>query len=376
MKIKKLLNSIAIFSIAFALIFCLTSCKKKEPETIKIGAILSLTGDAASYGDMMKKGMDIAVEEINAQGGINGKKLKIIYEDSRFQPKMAISAFRKLVDIDKVKVITGITGSKNALAVVPEAINRKIVIIDALSSSPELSKFGGKFYFRVMPSDVFAGKYVAQWSIEKKFKKAAVFFANDDWGNGILNSAKELFQSKGGQIVAELSVEPGTRDFKNLIQKLINAKPDIIFLFAYAPEAGIIVKQLRESGIKLPIIGSDNLTASEFVSVGAKVVNGVMFVIPIEGEGSIFLQFREKFKEKYGEYPSINSIKSYDVVKLAAYAIKNVGYDSEKISDFLRNLRGFNGASGVIEFDQNGDILNPKYQLMIYENGKYKLFGK
>jgi len=375
MKNKKLLSGLGIFIIFLLLILIgFSSCSKKEEgEVIKVGAILSLTGDASSYGDMMKKGMDIAVDEINAQGGINGKRFGIIYEDSQFQPRIAMNSFIKLVEIDKVKVITGITGSKNALSVVPEAISRKIVIIDALSSSSELTKYGGKYYFRIMPSDLFAGRYVAQVSLEKKYKRAAIFYANDNWGNGILNSSKQYFQLNGGQVVAELSVEPGMRDFKSQIQKLINSDPEIVFLFAYAPEAGIIVKQLRERGIILPIIGSDNLTAEEFVNVGANVVDGVMFVLAIEGEGPSFIQFKEKYKERYGEDPSINSIKSYDVVKLAAYAIKNVGYDSERISNFLRSLRGYNGASGEIAFDEHGDIMNPKYQLMVYKNGKYKL---
>ncbi len=366
---KKALSVVLILGLVLSLF---TGCARKEPDVIKIGAILSLTGDAASYGDMMKKGMDIAVEEINTTGGINGKKLVIIYEDSQFQPKLAINAFKKLVEVDKVKIITGITGSKNALSVVKDAINKKIVIIDALSSSPELTKYGGTFYFRIMPSDLYAGKYIAQWSLDNQYKRVAVFFANDDWGNGILKAAKDFLRSNNGQIVAELSVEPGVRDFRSLIKKLSNAKPDIIFLFAYAPEAGLIVKQLRDMNIRLPIIGSDNLSAGEFVNVGSNVVDSVMFVLPVEGEGEIFLNFREKYKEKYGEYPSINSIKSYDVVKLAAYAIRNVGYDSEKISNFLRNLKNYKGASGVIEFDEHGDIMNPKYQVMVYVAGKYK----
>lgn len=353
--------------------FSFYSCAKKGRQIIKVGAILSLTGDASSYGDMMKKGMEIAIEEINSNGGINNKPLQIIYEDSQFIPKLAMNAAKKLIEVDKVKVITAITGSKNALSVVPLAIEKKVVIIDALSSSPELSKYGGQFYFRIMPSDVFAGKFIAQWALQKKWERAAIFFANDDWGNGILRSAKEELESRGGRVVGELAVDPGTRDFRSLIQKLAESNPQVIFLFTYAPEAGIIVKQLKEKGIYLPVIGSDNLSASEFLNAGKDVVEGVMFVLPVEGEGEEYLKFREKFKKRFNEYPSINSIKSYDVVKLATYAIEKVGYDSEKISDFLKGLKNYIGASGLIEFDEHGDIVNPRYHIMIYQNGKYQI---
>lgn len=225
-----------------------------------------------------------------------------------------------------------------------------------------------------MPSDLFAGRFITQWSLRKGWKKVSIFFANDDWGNGILRSAKEKLESQGGRIVVELAVEPGTKDFRSLIRKLVDPNPEVIFLFAYAPEAGIIIKQLKERGINLPIIGSDNLSASEFLNVGKDVVEGVMFILPVEGEGEVYFKFREKFRKRYGEHPSINSIKSYDVVKLASYTIEKVGYDGEKISNLLSSLKNYVGASGSIEFDKHGDIVNPRYQLMIYKGGKYKAY--
>jgi len=378
MRQKRKLIPIIIGLIVIALIgIWIVRQRQQETNVVKIGAILSLTGDAASYGDMMKKGMDIAVEEINTSGGINGIPINIIYEDSQFDPKKAVSAFMKLTNIDGVKVITGITGSKNALSVVQKAIKQKVVIIDALSSSAKLTEVGGEYYFRIMPSDLFAGNFVAEKAFQRGKRKAAVFYANDDWGLGIMNSAKAKFESLGGQVVATEAIEPRVKDFRSIIKKVMITDPDVIWLFAYAPEAGPIVKQLREQGYNsVPIIGSDNLSAGEFANIGSSTIEGVEFVLPVEGEGEIYEAFRENFKRKFGEYPSINSIKSYDVVMLAAQAIKKVGYYPEKISRYLREQQEFIGASGKIIFDEHGDIMNPAYQVMIYHNGKYEFLEK
>jgi branched-chain amino acid transport system substrate-binding protein len=375
MRKKVWIPIVAVIAVV-SLLWFVAGRRRQPTEPLKIGAILSMTGDAASYGDMMKKGMDLAIEEINTGGGVNGVQMQLVYEDSQFDPKQAVNAFMKLTNVDGVKVITGITGSKNALAVVPNALRQKVVIIDALSSSPKLTEFGGEYYFRVMPSDFLAGHFIADKSYQKGQRKAGVFYANDDWGRGILNSAQSKFHSLGGQVAASESIEPGVKDFRSIIRKILIADPDIIWLFAYAPEAGQIVKQLREQKSSIPVIGSDNLSAGEFTNVGPENVEGVKFVLPVEGEGKAYDEFRERFKNKYGESPSINSIKSYDTVKLAAEAIKKAGYDAGKISRYLKEEQDFTGASGRITFDEHGDINNPAYQVMIYRNGKYQFLER
>ncbi|HUI29723.1 MAG TPA: penicillin-binding protein activator [Nitrospirota bacterium] len=356
------------------IIAAVTTLVQRKPNDVKFGAILSLTGDAASYGTMMKNGMEIAQDEVNTSGGINGKKLDMIYEDSQFDPTDAASAAQKLINVDHVQVITGITGSKNALAVAPIANANKVVIVDALSSAAELTTKGGKYYFRIMPSDDFSGMYVAQWAISNAWKNGVILYADDDWGKGIENSAASKFESLGGKIALSEPVETGTNDFRTVVTKVAMAKPDVVFLFAYAPEAAIFVKQMREFNVKTHYIGSDNLSAGEFAKVGADVVDGVMFDLPAEGSGPAYDSFRSAYKAKFGEYPSVNSIKAYDVVKLAAFVVSKVGYDGVKIQEFLADSLAndnYHGASGKIVFDQNGDIENPQYDKMIYENGQY-----
>lgn len=365
MKRLKILSLLSLFILSIGLI----GCQSGKKDSIKFGSILTLTGEASSYGDMMKKGMDIALEEVNSNN--DSLSFEIVYEDSKFEPQTAVSAANKLINIDQVDMITNITGSNIVKAVLPVAIENKMIVIDALSSATDLTELGGDIYFRLMPTDNHAADEIADWSEELNLDSGYILYANDDWGSGIKTFVEAQF-NKVGSIVGSEAINEGETNFRNILLRVRESNPDVVFLLCYAPEAAIVVRQARELGIETKFIGSDNLSAQEFLKFGAANVEGVMFVLPSEGEGEVYKKFRGKYHERYNEYPSVNSIKSYDVVKLAAHVISEVGTNPKDIKDYLINdLQNYYGASGKIEFDANGDINNPLYQRMIYKDGKY-----
>jgi len=366
---------IKVISVAIVILTCFQECNfesnKQNKEVVKLGSILALTGEASSYGDMMKKGMNIALQEINSDS-TNKFTYRIIFEDSRSTPSGAINAAKKLIEIDKVDMITCITASKNALSVCPIANENKIIIVDALSSAAKLTEAGGKSFFRIMPSDNYSGSYIANWATADGKKRAGIFYANDDWGNGIQNVSKKVFENSGGETYSE-AINLNQNNFRDVLYKMKSFNPDVIFLLTYAPEAGIIVKQSKELGINVEYVGSDNLSAGEFAKDRSEIVEGVKFCLPSPGEGILYERLNKKYSSLYNENISVNSIKSYDVVHLAAYAMENCSHEYDSLYQFLINLKSYKGASGLIEFDNNGDIKFQNYQRMVYKNGKYSI---
>ena len=171
-------------------LFLITGCtkKEKEPETIRIGAILPLTGDIAEYGNRIKKGIDLAIEEIENQGGINGKRAKVLYEDSTGFPKGGVSAVQKLISINRVPIIIGAVASSVTLAIVPQTTESKVVLFSPASSSPKLSGVS-PFFFRDWPSDVLEARLLAEFTFNKLgIKKVAILNVNNDYGLGRVNS--------------------------------------------------------------------------------------------------------------------------------------------------------------------------------------------
>jgi len=204
---------IAVFSIIILSLVFLVGCVKKEEKEIKIGSIGPLTGAAASYGEKMTRAIDLAINEINEKGGINGKKVVVKHEDDKLEAKDGVSAFQKLVSADKAVAIIGAAGSSVTLAISPVAESNKVVLITPISSAVAISK-AGDFVFRICPSDALQGKIVAKWVIEKGFKNAAILYLNNDYGTGLKDGFKEEYAKLGGQVVIEEAFEKGATDFR------------------------------------------------------------------------------------------------------------------------------------------------------------------
>ncbi|MCD6099653.1 MAG: ABC transporter substrate-binding protein, partial [Candidatus Marinimicrobia bacterium] len=187
---------------------------KKGPEVIKIGAILPLTGGAGKYGEDAKLGIELAVEENNAKGGIKGKLIKVIFEDDQSNPQQTVSAFRKLITVHGVPVIIGAMTSSSALAVAPIAEQNRVVLISPSASAPVLSD-AGDFVFRNELSDAYGGVVQAELTWKKlRIKKVAIIYINNDYGVGVKDAFEKTFKKLGGEIVDSESFEPDAQDFR------------------------------------------------------------------------------------------------------------------------------------------------------------------
>ncbi len=353
-----------IIAILVALLF-LSACAvdevqtTKTPEKIVFGGIAPLSGDCAEYGTAAYDGIMIALEEINAKGGINGKQVEIIFEDDKCNAKDTTTAVQKLITVDGVKVIFGGASSSETIAAAPIADPAKVILISPMSSSPDITN-SGDFVFRTVPSDSYAAKIAGDFAF-KRWKKVAVISELKDYSQGQRNVFKDNFVELGGEIVADEVYGPDDTDFRTQILKIKTGNPDVIVVYPQSDVKGLaVVKQLRESGLNQQLLGSEILIAKSTVEKAPDLLEGFIGVEPGIGDvtpkaAALFA----KYKEKKGKEPPLAPYmaSAYDDVYLISDAISAVGLDTEKIRDWLYNVKDYDGAIGKINFDKNGDPL-------------------
>jgi branched-chain amino acid transport system substrate-binding protein len=343
--------------------------KKEEIGVIKIGAILPLTGNAALYGSNDREGIDLAVDLSNAEGGINGGKITVLYEDSKGEAKTGVSAINKLVN-SKVQIIIDDAISTITLAMLPIATQKKIIILSTGATNPSLSG-ASPYFFRIWNSDSEEGVFAAKAAYDKLgFKRMAILYVNNDYGIGLKNVFREKYSSLGGQIVAGENFERGGKDFKNILLKIRQVAPEAIYLVGYASETGVITKQLKELKITSRILGTVAMEDTEFLKLAGKGAEGVIYVYPKPPTGTAVQEFKATFKKKYGKDPGILCDVGYDAGNLIIYAYQHGAETADDIRKVFAELKNFQGASGEIKFDKNGDVHKPMILKMI-KNGTF-----
>jgi branched-chain amino acid transport system substrate-binding protein len=352
--------------------------KKELSDVITIGAILPLTGDAATYGEPGKNIYEIAKEEINNSGGINGKKLEIIYEDSKCNGKDASNAIQKLININKVQFVLGGFCSGESLAAEPIATANKVALFSPGSSSPKLTNIS-KYFFRNYPSDDSQGFALAEASKEKNWKKVAVIQEQTDYSVGLYQSFNTKFSDLGGEIVKE-EFPSTTTDFRTSLTKLKNSNPDALFLIVQTPaSADRILKQLSNLNWKPALLISDIIPADpKTVSENKTILEGAIAAeFGTDPNNLKFQHILTAYKNKHGVDMPIQSYGQceYDAVFMAKDALTAVGNDGEKIATWFRNVKDWEGASGKITIQANGDRAGG-HRLEVIKNGKVEIYSK
>ena len=369
MKKAPLVTIVMVFLIAILL----TACSPQQPQekkveekkeieskgTYKIGVMYPLSGDGAAYGLPIQKATKIAFDEINDKGGIGGKKIDVVYEDSKCNPKDGNAAAQKLVNLDKVKVIIGGVCSGETLGASPITEANNVILISPSATSPDITK-AGDFVFRVAPSDAYAGVVSSEYAFnELQSKKAAIISETTDYAQGLRKVFKENFVKLGGQIVSDETYNPEDTDFRTQITKVKSTNPDIIFVVPQAPAKGILlVKQIKEAGVKQQLLTAEVLTGRNVVKENADTLEGLIGVEQkLDEKAPKTAALLAKYTQQTKEEPPFPAYMAgaYDIVYLIAEAIEKNGYDSEKIRDFLYNIRDYDGAVGKLTIDENGE---------------------
>ena len=327
-------------------------------ETIKIGTIQPITGDIAAYGTQTRDAIQMAVEEINENGGVLGKEIELVVEDDEGKPEKTINAFKKLVSKDKIVGFVGALTSNCSLAINTEAQNEKIPMITPASTNDTVTD-AGDYVFRACYSDSFQGNVVAKFAYEDLgVTKAAILFdVTNDYSVGLKDEFTTTFEELGGEVVAVESYSSGDVDFKAQLTSISTTEPDVLFLPDYYSTVALIAQQVRNAGIDAPMLGADGWDS--IVGQGADEVAGSYYSnhYSAEVEDEQVQSFVTKFEETYNVAPNALAALGYDAMYIMAKAIEEAGStDSEVIKDALANVT-YKGVTGEISFDENGDTI-------------------
>jgi len=358
---------LAIIAIIFTLFNSTTGNVIQNSNTIKIGATMPLTGDLANFGIGEKNAMEIAVNEINSKGGVNGKKLEIVVEDTKCDAKEAVNVANQLINIEKVPVIVGEVCSGPTLAMAPLAEQSKTILFATAASSPKITN-AGDFTFRDYPSDSYQGKYAAEYSYNKLGKrKAGVLYMQIDYGIGVKDSFEKRFKELGGQIVDEENFPQNVKDLRTQLTKIKDANPDVIYFVGYNEEAITFIQKSKELNINTQIVTTETFDDPSIIQKVGNSADGIIYVLLANTNDS---NFKKAMKEKTGsDQILIGSPNVYDAVYIIANAMKNCKNpeDTVCIKQELYKVKNYPGVSGNITIDSNGDLASANYIIKQYK---------
>ncbi len=332
---------------------------KDRQDGIVIGAIMPLTGDAATYGVAIKQGIELALDKVNAAGGIDGQPISAMFDDTKAMPKEGVAAAQKLISVNHVNVIIGAVASSVTLAVAPIAERSHVVLLSAASSSPKITS-AGNYIFRNYPSDELEGRLVAEFAVQHNYKTAAVLTINNDYGNGLNPIFVRSYSDLKGNVLLNDRFPEGATNLRTLLTKVKQLTPQCVFIVGYGKELGTLVKQAKEIGLKTQFLSTVNFYDSQTLIIGGTAAEGVIFSSPVfdtRSAESHVVAFVSAFKSRFGKDPDVWSAHGYDALLLIAEAMRRSGTDADSIKEGLYSIRDFPGVSGLTSFDRNGDVL-------------------
>ncbi|HTA77105.1 MAG TPA: ABC transporter substrate-binding protein [bacterium] len=349
------------------------SCGPKlNPNEIRIGEYAALTGAEATFGISTDNGIKLAIDEINAVGGISGKTLKLTVYDDQGKPEEAAVVTTKLITQDRVQVVLGEVASSLSLAAAPICQQNKVPMISPSSTNPKVTQVGD-YVFRVCFIDPFQGQVMADFAMNHlKAKTAAVFRdQKSDYSMGLADFFVKRFKEKGGTIVTDQSYVAGDVDFKSQLTNIRGEKPDVIFVPGYYGEVGLIAKQAKELGIKVALLGGDGWDSSKLYEIGGAALDGCYFSSHYSPDSTDphVKDFVKKYQAKYGQVPDALATLGYDAMGVLASALKNAKSLSEAdIRDAIAATKAYEGVTGSISLDANRDAVKPAVVLKITNN--------
>ena len=347
-----------------------------EAETIAVGEFASLTGKEAAFGQSSHRGTLLAIEELNATGGLLGKKIKFIYEDNRSTQGESATIVKKLITRDRVVAVLGEVASGRSLEAAVICQANKIPMISPSSTNPDVTKKGDNV-FRVCFIDSFQGKLLAGFA-KRSLKAQKVAIVSDvaaAYSVGLAQFFKEAFVADGGQIVAEHKYTGGDKDFKAQLTAIKSANPDAICVPGYYTEAGLIVSQARQLGITAPIFGGDGWEAPELLQIAGTALEGTYYSthFSAENEEPKIQKFVQSYRAKNnGESPDAMAALGYDSAMVLAEAIKRAGTtESAKLRDAIAATKDYDGLTGQTTLNAQRDATKSAVIITV-KDGKFR----
>jgi len=340
---------------------------------VTIGVIASLTGPISPYGERLKEGAELAVDEINQSGGVNKKPIKLIIEDDKSTANDAVLAMKKLIDADRVSVVIGLIGSSPAMAVAPIAEAKRVVLFSTGASTPDFT-LAGDYCFRNRSSATDEVKKMAEVAFNAlKAKRIAVLYVNNDYGESYKDVFVKRFKELGGEIPLLESFDQGATDMRTQLAKAKAISINGLYLVGQAVEDAYLVRQAKELGIKSQILATIGVETGNFLQIAGDAAEGIIYTAASYDSQNIdpvVRSFESRYETKYKRSADLFAATAYDAINILAEVIKADGYTSEKIKNGLYKIENYPGASGLTTFDKNGDVIKP-IAIKKIKNGKF-----
>ncbi|WP_378956888.1 ABC transporter substrate-binding protein [Pelosinus sp. sgz500959] len=367
---KKIHKLASVFAAVAMLAVAMTGCGggQKSADTIKIGANLEMTGNNATFGKSASNGAALAIKQVNANGGVLGKQLSLVVADNKSEAAEAANSMQKLITQDKVVAVIAPIASSSVIAGAQVNQDNKVLAISPTASNPKVTVDPATnkvrdFMFRAAFIDPFQGSVMANFATKTlKAKTAAIYIDNSsDYAKGLGQFFKETFIKNGGQIVAEEAYLAKDTDFKATLTKIKVVNADVVFVPGYYQEVGMLIKQAREIGLNMPILGGDGWDSAKLPEIaGGQALNNTFFAnhySPDDNSESI-KSFVEAYKKEYNETPDAFAALAYDATMMVVESIKRANsVDTVKIKDELAKTKDYNAVSGKITLNETHDAV-------------------
>ena len=344
-------------------------------EPVRIGEYASITGKEASLGQSSHNGTLMAIDDLNAAGGVLGRPLLLITEDTQSKPGESATAVKKLISRDKVVALLGEVASSRSLEAAPVAQLAKVPMISPASTNPKVTETGN-YIFRTCFIDPFQGPVMAKFAQEKLHaKRVALMVSNSSaYSIGLAKFFREAFTANGGTIVLEQKYAEGDKDFKAQLTAIKAAGVDAVFNPGYYNEGALIVLQARDLGLTLPIFGADSWEAEALIELGGKAIEGAYLCShysPADPSSRV-QNFVQVYKKRFGTTPDSNASLGYDSVLVLVDAIKRAGStERAKIRDALAATKNFPAVTGNITIDAQRNASKSAVIIQV-QNGKFE----
>ncbi|XAH23091.1 ABC transporter substrate-binding protein [Xylophilus sp. GW821-FHT01B05] len=346
-------------------------------EPVWFGVSGPLTGQNAQYGAQWKAGFDLALDDINAKGGIQGRPLAYVFEDSQSDPRQAVGLAQKFVADQRIRIELGDFSSPASMAASPIYQRAGLVQLGFTNSHPDFTK-GGDYIWSPSVSQADAQPLLAELAVKTLgFKRVAVLFLNSDWGRTSRDVFVKAAEARGAQVVITEGYQPDEKDFRSTLVRVREAKPDGVVLISYYPDGALIAGQVRSVGLQQPIAASSSVYSPKFLELGGAAVEGIYTntsFFPEEQRAEV-QDFVKRFRAKYGKEPDAFNAYAYDAVQLAAAALNQAGLqgDRKAVRDAFYKIKDVPSVVfGKANFDpQTRRVIGVKSVDLVVRDGKW-----
>ena len=354
-----------------AALFAPTIVRAADP--IRYGVSGPFSGDRAAYGAVWKKGMDMATAEINAAGGIKGRSLELVYEDTQSDPRQSVPVAQKFVDDPRIIAELGDFASAASMAASPIYERGKLIQFGLTNSDPKFTK-GGEYMYSTAPTMQMDAALMADITLNRLGKKAAVFYQESDWGDTSQQVFVERYKSQGGKVVALENYLLTDKDYHSVLSKARQANPDVLVLFSYYTDGALLLLQAQDVGLKGKILAATSCYSNKFVELGGAAVNDVVMSVlffPDDPRPDI-QHFVKDYKARYNETPDQYAARAYDAVKIVAWGTAQGGATREGIRKaFLSGATIPSLLFGSFKFDAERRVAHYNEALITVKGGKF-----